>query len=170
MTSERKRLSYANVMATIAVFLALGGGAYASLRVPAHSVGTRQLKKNAVTGWKVRNGSLTGADIAPRSLTAANLRKIGLANLLGASGAATNKDAVSLAPGTCGRYAFDARGAQPGDAVVLGGTDSISLNNAIVGAPTVQNPNVMRVSICAGQGDTLDQAAGTVQLRFDTLR
>jgi len=45
----RERLSYANVMATIAVFIALGGGAYA-LSLPKNSVGPRQLKTNAVTG------------------------------------------------------------------------------------------------------------------------
>ena len=44
-----KRLSYANVMATIAVFIALGGGAYAALKVPKDSVGNKQLKNNAVT-------------------------------------------------------------------------------------------------------------------------
>lgn len=43
----RERLSYANVMATIAVFLALGGGAYA-LSLGRNSVGSPQLKPGAV--------------------------------------------------------------------------------------------------------------------------
>jgi hypothetical protein len=34
------RLTYANVIATVALFLALRGGAYAATRVPARSVGT----------------------------------------------------------------------------------------------------------------------------------
>ena len=37
------RLSYANVVATVALFLALGGVSYAVMAVPANSVGTRQL-------------------------------------------------------------------------------------------------------------------------------
>ena len=37
------RLSYANVMATVAVFISLGGGAYAMSRLPKNSVGTKQL-------------------------------------------------------------------------------------------------------------------------------
>jgi hypothetical protein len=45
----RSRLSYANVMATIAVFIALGGGAYA-VGLKRNSVGPKQLKPNAVTG------------------------------------------------------------------------------------------------------------------------
>jgi hypothetical protein len=57
----RARVSYANVMSTVAVFLALGGGAYA-LSVPRHSVGRAQLKRNAVTGAKVKNRSLGARD------------------------------------------------------------------------------------------------------------
>ncbi len=43
------RLTYANVVATIALFLALGGGAWAALRLPANSVGTRELKQRSIT-------------------------------------------------------------------------------------------------------------------------
>lgn len=54
----RQRLSYANVMATLAFFLALSGGAYA-LSVPRNSVGPAQLRKNAVTNVKIKKGSLS---------------------------------------------------------------------------------------------------------------
>jgi len=60
----RAKLTYANVMATVAVFIALGGGAYA-VGVAKNSVGKKQLKKNAVTGAKVKNGSLGLADAGP---------------------------------------------------------------------------------------------------------
>ena len=58
----RNSLSYANVMATVAVFVALGGGAYAAATLPKNSVGTKQLKNNAVVASKVKNGSLTARD------------------------------------------------------------------------------------------------------------
>lgn len=58
----RSQLSYANVMATVAVFVALGGSAYAAASLPRNSVGPRQLKKNAVTAPKVKDGSLLLAD------------------------------------------------------------------------------------------------------------
>jgi hypothetical protein len=47
------KLTYANVMATIAVFVALGGAGYAATQLPKNSVGTEQLKKGAVTATKL---------------------------------------------------------------------------------------------------------------------
>lgn len=170
MNRIRNKLSYANVMATFAVFLALGGGAIAALRVPKNSVGNRQLKKNAVTGSKVKDASLTAKDIKARSLTGANLSQIGLANLFGGSGTATNDATITQASGTCGRYVFSATNAQPGDAVMLGGSDIAALSHVMIGAPTVSNPNKLNITVCAGLGTTVDQGPGTVQLRFDTLR
>ena len=64
----RPQLSYANVMATFAVFLALGGGAYAATRLPAKSVGTKQLKAAAVTAAKIKDGTITGAKIDANTL------------------------------------------------------------------------------------------------------
>jgi hypothetical protein len=52
-----------NVVAYLALFVALGGTSYAATQLPKNSVGTKQIKKGAVTGKKVKDGSLTGADI-----------------------------------------------------------------------------------------------------------
>ena len=56
----KKHLSYANVMASVAVFVALGGSSYAAVKI---------------SGADVRNGSLTGTDVKNRSLTSKDLRK-----------------------------------------------------------------------------------------------
>jgi hypothetical protein len=53
------RLSYANVMSTVAVFVALGGTSYAALKV---------------TGKTVKDGSLTGKDVKNRSLGARDIK------------------------------------------------------------------------------------------------
>lgn len=59
----RPRLTYANVIATLALFLALGGGAaFAASQLGKNSVGAKQLKRNAVTGVKVKDGSLLARD------------------------------------------------------------------------------------------------------------
>jgi hypothetical protein len=47
------KLTYANVMATIAVFVALGGVGYAATRLPRNSVGTKQIRRAAVTPAKL---------------------------------------------------------------------------------------------------------------------
>jgi hypothetical protein len=65
----RGKLTYANVMVTILAFVVLGGGgAYAASTLGKNSVGTRQLKAGAVTGAKVKDNSLTGADIDASTL------------------------------------------------------------------------------------------------------
>jgi hypothetical protein len=47
------KLTYANVMATIAVFVALGGVGYAATLLPRNSVGTKQIRRAAVTPAKL---------------------------------------------------------------------------------------------------------------------
>ena len=76
MKDLRSRLTYANVMATIAVFVALGGASYAATKLPKNSVGSKQIKKDAVVTTKIKKGAVTGAKIKTSSLgivpTAAN--------------------------------------------------------------------------------------------------
>jgi hypothetical protein len=86
MSKLRSSLSYANVMATIAVFLALGGGAYAALKLPKNSVGSKQLKKNAVNSAKVKNGSLLMGDFKVGQLPAGPPGVQGPQGLPGAQG------------------------------------------------------------------------------------
>lgn len=67
MRKLRPGISYANVIATLALFVALGGGAYAATSLPQKSVGTSQLKRGAVIGANVKDGSLHEADFAAGS-------------------------------------------------------------------------------------------------------
>jgi hypothetical protein len=74
MNSIRKRLTYANVMSTLAVFLVLGGGAaFAAAQLGKNTVGAKQLKKSAVSRAKVKNGAINGAKVADGSLTGADV-------------------------------------------------------------------------------------------------
>ncbi len=81
------RLSYANVMATIAVFIALGGGALAATQVKKNSVGAKQLKRDSVTSAKVKDGSLLGSDFAAGQLPAGERGPQGPQGAQGAPGA-----------------------------------------------------------------------------------
>jgi hypothetical protein len=71
----RKRLSYANVMSSLAVFLVLGGGAaYAAKKIGTSelkggSVTTAKIKRNAVTATKIKANAITTAKIAKGAVT-----------------------------------------------------------------------------------------------------
>jgi hypothetical protein len=63
MQRLRGKLTYANVMVTLLTFVVLGGGAaVAAEQLGRNTVGTPQLKKNAVTSAKVKDGSLKAQD------------------------------------------------------------------------------------------------------------
>jgi len=70
----RRHLSYANVMATIAVFVALGGVSYAAATISGNklikgTVGAGKLKNGTLTSTQVRANSLTGSVIDESTLT-----------------------------------------------------------------------------------------------------
>jgi hypothetical protein len=105
----RIRLSYANVMATLAVFIALGGGAYAALSLPAGSVNSKQIAKNAVRAKqiakravrkkelarnavrsrKIKDGRVKSFDLAEASVTSAKLADDSVSSPKLAGGAVT---------------------------------------------------------------------------------
>jgi hypothetical protein len=63
------RLTYANVVATLALVIAVGGAsAFAASKLPKNSVGTKQIKKEAITAVKIKNGAVTGAKVQMSSL------------------------------------------------------------------------------------------------------
>src|SRR3978361_1178537 len=74
MTWLIRKLTYANVMATIAVFVALGGASYAATQIPTNSVGTNQLKNGAVSTAKLQGTSVTTNKIAKEAVTGAKVK------------------------------------------------------------------------------------------------
>ena len=65
LTKLRASLTYANVTATVAIFVALGGTSYA---VATGSIDSRELKNNGVRGKDIRNNDVRSKDIRDRSL------------------------------------------------------------------------------------------------------
>lgn len=94
MKQIKKRLTYANVMSTIAVFLVLGGAsALAASQLGKNSVGSKQLKKNAVTSAKIKSNAVTTAKIKNGAISGA---KINLGSL-GTVPSATTAGSASVA-------------------------------------------------------------------------
>lgn len=101
----RARLSYANVTASLALFIALGGTTYAATSLPRNSVGSKQirtnavraseLRRNAVRSSEIRNGSIDLRDLA--ASTRNSLR--GSQGPLGPSGPAGTADRAAVDSG-----------------------------------------------------------------------
>ena len=79
----RKRLTYANVMSTLAVFITLGGSSYA-----AYTISGSEIKNRSIAGKKLRKNTLTGTHIresrlarVPRAKTADTLEGVTAAEL-----------------------------------------------------------------------------------------
>lgn len=104
--TSRLRLSPATVIAMIALAVALGGTGYAAVKLPSNSVGTPQLKNNAVTSVKVKNGSLLKADFKAGQAPAGPAGPSGSAGPAGPAGPA----GVAGAPGPSDAFAGSKNG------------------------------------------------------------
>jgi hypothetical protein len=79
----RRRLTYANVMSTLAVFIALGGSSYAALNLTGRdirdgSLSGRDLRANSIGGLRIKEARL---GIVPRSRNANRLDGVSVARL-----------------------------------------------------------------------------------------
>lgn len=71
----RPSLTYANVVATLALFVALGGSSYAALKISgkeikAHTITGKNIKRNSLGGRQIKESSLSAV---PRASNAARL-------------------------------------------------------------------------------------------------
>ena len=117
---------YANVTATMALIVALGGTSYAAIKLPANSVGSAQLKKqavtnsklraNAVTSGTVRNGSLRATDFKAGQLPAGPAGPAGATNLV-----SRRMPSLPVAAGAIGAVKMTCL---PGERAVTGGLQS----------------------------------------------
>jgi hypothetical protein len=74
MKQIRNRLTYANVVSTLALCLVIGGATAIAAKVPRHSVGPRQLKANAVTTLKIKANAVTNRKIKKNAVTAVKIK------------------------------------------------------------------------------------------------
>lgn len=100
----RGHLTFANLTALLALFVALGGSSYAALSVGGeqivdnsvrskdlrnNGVRGRDIRKGTVRGTDVRNGDLQGKDVRDNTLTGADLKESSLATVPSAQDAQT---------------------------------------------------------------------------------
>jgi hypothetical protein len=143
--------SPAMLVAFAALLVALGGSAYAAVKLPARSVGTRELKRsavgkaqlkaNAVDASRIKANAVTGADVANDSLTGDDINEAVLGPVRSAtnagSSAALDRVVYRAAVGTVA----PAIGLEPSRAT---GTATCDPGQLVVGGGVkVEDPSVM---------------------------
>lgn len=144
-----QRLSYANVVSTIALVLALGGAtAFAAAELGPNTVGTRQLKANAVTGLKIKDGAVNSGKIAAGSIGGPQLAAGGVSGdkIAGSavsgdkiSAGAVSGDKIAAGAITTGKLADGSVTASKIDPAALPGS-SVRVAQRIVGSASVAFP------------------------------
>jgi hypothetical protein len=118
------KLTYANVISTLALFLVLAGGTAIAAKqmLPKNSVGTKQIENGSITAAKIKKGSITGAQI--------NLSQLG--TVPSASHASTADSATSAGHANSADSATHASSAISADTAGVAQTAQTALN--LVGA------------------------------------
>lgn len=154
MKQIRKRLTYANVMSSLAVFLILGGAtALAAGQLGKNSVGTKQLKKGAVTALKLKDGAVTATKIKDGSVTGAKVD-------LGSLGTVPNANHANNANNA--NNATNASTAS--NAEKLGGLAASAFQSRIHWAQVAANGTIVRQS----GGATSAGSGGIYEIDFGT--
>jgi hypothetical protein len=70
----RKHLSFANVTSMVALFIALGGSAYAAAQLPRNSVGKAQIRPSGVGKSEVRKSAIGTSEIATNGVGSSEIK------------------------------------------------------------------------------------------------
>ena len=98
MHALRRRLTYANVMATIALFIALGGTSVAAVQLARDSVGSEQVVNGSMRSSDIRDGTITHDDVRDGTLRGKDMatNTVGTRNLGDSGVQADDLDADSV--------------------------------------------------------------------------
>jgi hypothetical protein len=159
----RRHLNYANVVASLALFLALGGAAFAATQLPRNSVGTGQLKPEAVTSGKIAKktrNQLRGATgpQGPQGKTG----KTGAKGATGARGAtgATGARGANGTDGTGPAFEVFATGKTIGTGSTTVASQNLAAGAYVISADlVVESPEEATVDCVLNSGG---EASGTI--------
>jgi hypothetical protein len=109
MRTIRTRLTYSNVVSTLALFLVLCGGVAYAAKVAKKSVGPSQLKANAVTTAKIKANAVTTRKIKKNAVANAKIKNGAIETEKIADGSVTGTD-LNAATMPFSRIVFETRG------------------------------------------------------------
>jgi hypothetical protein len=152
------RPSPALVISLIALIVAMGGTSYAALRLPAGSVGPRQLVNGAVSTAKIKKGAVNGSKVAPDSLTGADINVGTLGTVLSATNASHASSADSATNAT---HAVNADNATNADSATTAAS-AAALGSVAYRVDT--SAGAIDVPACADNPCTPDEAGTTTAI------
>ena len=116
MAALRQHLSYANVIATVALFLALGGTSYALLQVTSEDV-----VNNSLRSRDLRDDTVRSRDIRDRTLGARNVRRDTLGSRVVKESSLGTVPRATVAESLSGAGALELRVRCPADTIAKAG-------------------------------------------------
>ena len=165
MQTVRERLTYANVMSTIAAFLGLGtGGAVAVDKLSKNSVGDEQIKAGAVRSAEVKDRSLKQRDLAGNSVGGSQIRTgavDGSDVLDGTLGAADIRDG-GLGPRNLGFQVLTPGGVGASD-MIDGSLGTADIRDGGIGEQDLSFQTLKPGGV--GATDVIDESLGTADIR-----
>jgi hypothetical protein len=149
----KRKLSYANVVSSICLFIVLGGSAYA-----AASITGKEIKDNTVTSADIKNRSLVAADFKPGQITSAGGGAQGTPGAKGEPGAA----GPAGPQGPKGEAGAPGQNGAPGEQGPKGDSGEAGPE----GEPGIQGPKG-DPGIQGPKGDTGPAGPGAVRIALD---
>jgi hypothetical protein len=158
MTRVKKVLTFSNVVAFVALFVALGGSVYAAgkisgTQIKPGSVPGNRIKPKSLTGKQIRPKSLTGKQIKANSLTGEQIKESTLTGIVASAISSVQYVTVAVP------LSFSSPGGDQGTAVCPVGTSVIgggaSLSNENLGYVNDSGPSPTHAGwIATGRGDS----------------
>ena len=123
LTKLRSHMSFANVIAMIALFVALSGTSYAVSKV-----GAKDIRKNAVRSKHIKRSQVTSSDIRNRTIRSSDLAPGLIGGTLEATAGQARRDVGPTGVGASGNYTTVATlgGLQAGSYVLFAKTNQSS--------------------------------------------
>ena len=149
----RPKLTYANVVSTLCLFILLGGTSYAAIKLGKNSVKGANIANNAVSSPKVRNGSLLAGDFKAGQLPAGQPGPDGPRGPQGAKGD-TGSQGAKGDTGTVDTTNFYSKGQSDSRFLAANGIAANSNQLEGLGASSFLRNNASATSIATGGGFT----------------
>jgi hypothetical protein len=127
----RKVFTFSNIIACMALFVALGGSVYAAAKIngkqiKAGSLPGNRLKPRTITARRIKLKTLTGRQVKPLSLTGKQINQKTLTKINAAALASVQYEATTVQLSESGRPGTTATASCPSGTYVVGGGATVS--------------------------------------------